>query len=115
MSDTRRFVSAEPRSCPTGHGIPFADECEEGCAFCRPMSNPKPVITQLAWHLYVHPKALRNWIRQHAAEAATATPGDDGGDRGGLRAENKELRRVNELLRAAGAHFAQEIGPTRSP
>ena len=30
-----------------------------------------------------------------------------------LRAENKELRQVNEVLRAASAYFAQEIGSTR--
>jgi transposase len=30
-----------------------------------------------------------------------------------LRAENKELRRVNEVLRAASAYFASEIGPAR--
>ena len=30
-----------------------------------------------------------------------------------LRAENKELRRLNEVLRAASGYFAQEIGPTR--
>lgn len=28
-----------------------------------------------------------------------------------LQAENKQLRRVNEVLRAASAHFAAEIGP----
>jgi transposase len=30
-----------------------------------------------------------------------------------LLAENRELKRVNEVLRAASAYFAAEIGPTR--
>jgi len=30
-----------------------------------------------------------------------------------LRAEVKELRAVNEVLKAASAYFASEIGPTR--
>ena len=30
-----------------------------------------------------------------------------------LRAEVKELRAVNEVLKAASAYFAAEIGPTR--
>jgi len=30
-----------------------------------------------------------------------------------LMAENAELRRVNEVLRAASAYVASEIGPTR--
>ena len=61
-------------------------------------------------------RALRSWIRQDEA---------DWGERDDrpttemieenrrLRAENKELRRVNEVLRGASAYFAQEIGPTR--
>lgn len=61
-------------------------------------------------------RALRSWIRQDEA---------DWGERDDrpttemieenrrLRAENKELRRVNEVLRGASAYFAQKIGPTR--
>jgi transposase len=30
-----------------------------------------------------------------------------------LRRENAELRKVNEILKAASAYFAQELGPTR--
>ncbi|EUA32832.1 transposase family protein [Mycobacterium xenopi 3993] len=73
-------------------------------------SDPKPVIAQLARQLNVHPEALRNWIRQDEADRGER---DDrpttemiAGDRR-LRAENKELRRVNEVLRAASAYFAR--------
>ena len=69
--------------------------------------DPKPVIRRLAEQLNVHPEALRNCIRQ--AEA-------DRGERGDrptteMIAENR--RRVNEVLRAASAYFAAEIGQTR--
>ena len=79
-------------------------------------SDPKPVIAQLARQLNVHPEALRNWIRQDEADRGKR---DDRPttqmieENRRLRAENKELRRVNEVLRAASAYFAQEIGPTR--
>ena len=69
--------------------------------------DPKPVIRRLAEQLNVHPEALQNCIRQ--AEA-------DRGERGDrptteMIAENRLL--VNEVLRAASAYFAAEIGPTR--
>ena len=79
-------------------------------------SNPKPVIAQLARQLNVHPEALRNWIRQDEADRGER---DDRPtteiveENRRLRAENKELRRVNEVLRVASAYFAQEIGPIR--
>jgi len=79
-------------------------------------SDPKPVVRRLAEQLNVHPEALRNWIRQDQA---------DRGERGDqpttemieenrrLRREVAELKRVNDVLRAASAYFAAEIGPTR--
>ncbi|MEE2056025.1 transposase [Rhodococcus artemisiae] len=72
-------------------------------------SDPNPVLRRLAEQLNLHPAALRNWIRQ--AEA-------DHGEREDrpttamleeswrLAKENAELRRVNEVLRAASAYFA---------
>ena len=79
-------------------------------------SDPKPVIRQLAAQLGVHHEALRNWIRQDQA---------DKGERGDvpttemlqenrrLRQEVAELRRVNEILKAASAYFASEHDQTR--
>ncbi len=79
-------------------------------------SDPKPVIKRLAEQLGVHPEALRNWIRQDQA---------DRGERDGqpttemveenrrLRREVAELRRANEILKAASAYFASELDPTR--
>ena len=64
----------------------------------------------------VHPEALRNWVCQ--AEADTGERHDRPttemlAENAPLARENAELRRVNEVLRAASAYFASEIGPTR--
>jgi transposase len=79
-------------------------------------SEPKPVMAHMARQLGIHPEALRTWIRQDEA---------DRGERGDrpttamleenrrLKRENAELRKVNDVLRAASAYFASEIGPTR--
>jgi transposase len=70
----------------------------------------------VARDLGVHRETLRLWVRQ--AEA-------DGGRRGDrlttaererlktLERENRELRRANEILKAASAFFASELDPTR--
>ena len=71
-------------------------------------SDPKPVIRRLAEQLNVHPEALRNWIRQAEADAGER---DDRPmtamieENRRLARENAELRRVNEVLRAASAYF----------
>jgi transposase len=79
-------------------------------------STPKPVIAQLACQLNVHPEALRNWIRQDEADRGArhdrpTTEMLEENRR--LRAEVKQLRAVNEVLKAASAYFASEIDPTR--
>ena len=79
-------------------------------------STPKPVIAQLARQLNVHPEALRNWIRQDEADRGArhdrpTTEMLEENRR--LRAEVKQLRAVNEVLKAASAYFTSEIDPTR--
>jgi transposase len=74
------------------------------------------VIARLGRQLNVHPEALRNWIRQDEADRGErhdrpTTEMTEENRR--LRAENKELRRVNDVLKAASAYFASEIAPTR--
>jgi transposase-like protein len=79
-------------------------------------SEPKPTIRRLAEHLGVHHEALRNWIRQAEADAGERTdrPTTDMAEENKrLRQEVAELRRANEILKAASAYFAAELDPTR--
>jgi transposase len=79
-------------------------------------SDPKPVIRELADQLGVHREALRNWIRQDQAdhgERADLLSTPDLEEPRRLRKENAELRRANEILKAASAYFASELDPTR--
>ena len=71
------------------------------------------VITRVARQLGIGPESLRSWVRQ--AEV-------DGGRRPGvptvdqqrlveLERENRELRRANDILKAAASFFARELDP----
>ena len=75
--------------------------------------NEWQAITSIAGKLGAAPETVRKWVRQ--AEI-------DGGSRPGvssaeaerikdLERENRELRRANEILKAASAFFAREPGP----
>ena len=61
-------------------------------------------IARVGRQLGVHPEALRGWVKQ--AEI-------DGGLRPGTATEDaqRELRRANEILKAASAYFARELDP----
>ena len=79
-------------------------------------SDPKPVIAQLARQLNVHPEALRTWLRQDEAdrgERQDRPTTEMMEENRRLRAEVKQLRAVNDVLKAASAYFASEIDPTR--
>jgi transposase len=71
------------------------------------------VITRVARQLGIGSESLRGWVRQ--AEV-------DGGHRPGVTSEERrriaelerevrELRRANEILKAASAFFARELDP----
>jgi transposase len=79
-------------------------------------ADPKPVIRRLADQLGVHHEALRNWIRQDQADQGERDDRPSTAmleENRRLRQEVAELRRVNEVLRAASAYFASELDPTR--
>ena len=94
----------------------YPDELRERAVRLYRESEPKPSFRRLAGQLNVHPEALRNWVRQDEAdrgERQDRPSTDMVTENQRLAAENAELRRVNEVLRAASAYFASEIGPTR--
>jgi transposase len=79
-------------------------------------SNPKPTFRRLGEQLGVHPEALRNWIRQDEADRGERDDRLSTVEREEmvrLRKEVAELRRANEILKAASALFASELDPTR--
>ena len=79
-------------------------------------SDPKPVIRRLAEQLGVHPEALRNWIRQDQADQGERSDRPTTAETEEvrrLRKEVAELRRANEILKAASIFFAQEADPHR--
>lgn len=71
------------------------------------------VVTRVARQLGIGTESLRNWVRQTEI---------DGGQRPGLSSEERqrmaalerevrELRRANEILKAAAGFFARELDP----
>ena len=92
----------------------FDAEFREGAVrLVRETGKP---IAQIARDLGVNEGTLGNWVNRHRIVHGQAEQPVSGPDRARLRElerENAELRRVNEVLRAASAYFASEIGPTR--
>ncbi|MHA6628129.1 transposase [Pseudonocardia sichuanensis] len=94
----------------------YPDELRERAVRLYFESEPRPVIRRLAEQLGVHHEALRTWIRQAQADRGQRTDlptTAEVEELRRLRKENAELRRANEILKAASAFFAQEIDPTR--
>jgi transposase len=70
-------------------------------------------LARVGRQLGVHPEALRGWVKQAEIDNGTR-PGVASADAqriAELERENRELRRANEILKAASAYFAQELGP----
>ena len=57
------------------------------------------------------PETLRKWVRQAEVDAGQCpgTTTDESAELKRLRRENAELRRANEILKAASAFFAAEL------
>ena len=94
----------------------YPDELRRRAVRLYRESDPKPVIRKLAEQLGVHHEALRGWIRQDKAdqgERSDLPTTDMIEENRRLREENLELRRVNEILKAASAYFAAEHDRTR--
>jgi transposase len=70
-------------------------------------------IARVGRQLGIHPEALRTWIRQAEIDGGTrpGTTTDDSRRIAELEREVRELRRANEILKAASAYFARELDP----
>jgi transposase len=56
-------------------------------------------------------QTIHNWVRKAQVDAGTrpGTTSEESAELRKLRAENRELRRANEILKAASAFFAAEL------
>jgi transposase len=70
-------------------------------------------LARVGRQLGVHPEALRSWVNQAEIDDGER-PGITTGDKQRiveLEREVRELRRANEILKAASAYFARELDP----
>ena len=75
--------------------------------------NSHGVIARVATQLDVSYESLRKWVRQAEVDGGER-PGTSTADRQRiveLEKENRDLRRANEILKAASAFFARELDP----
>jgi transposase len=73
-------------------------------------------ITQVAADLGIHPETLRLWVRQAEADDGTRADRLTTAEReelAALRREIRDLRRSNEILKAASVFFAKELDQPR--
>ncbi|HEU0251146.1 MAG TPA: transposase [Solirubrobacteraceae bacterium] len=71
-------------------------------------------IASIAKDLGMHPETLRRYVRQAQAAAGGDVPsGEEREEIRLLRREVFELRRANEILKAASLFFARELDPDR--
>ena len=70
-------------------------------------------ISSIATKCGMTPETLRKWVRRAEVDGS-ARPGLTSDERrrlAELERENRELRRANEILKAASAFFARELDP----
>ena len=73
-------------------------------------------IAHIAKDLGIHREALRQWVREAEADNGSRldrVTSDEHERLKALERENRELRKANEILKAASVFFAKELDPTR--
>ena len=75
-------------------------------------SRRKGAIKRIGGQLGVNPEALRTWVRavEQGGRNERGEVSDQEAHIRALEAENRELRRANEILKAASAFFRAEPG-----
>lgn len=92
----------------------YPDELRERGVRLALESN-RPIV-QVAKDLGIQRESLRRWVRQAEADAgqrADLLTSDERERLKTLEREVKELRRANEILKAASVFFATELDPPR--
>ena len=74
-------------------------------------------ISRVAKHLGLYAETVRQWVRDDglgkrpSGERVVGSEADKAARIAELEQENRELRRANDILKAASAFFAQEMNP----
>jgi transposase len=75
-------------------------------------SSQWAAITSIAAKVGVSAETLRRWVRDAEGAGTAVTSAESGSERvRELERENRELRRANEILKAASIFFARELDP----
>jgi transposase len=91
----------------------YSDELRERAV--RLVFESQRPIAHVARDLGIHKEALRLWVRQAEADAGTRSDRLTTDERERLKAlerENRELKKANEILKAASVFFAKELDGT---
>src|SRR5579872_5088675 len=70
-------------------------------------------VSRVARQLGIGTESLRNWVKQADIDSGKR-PGVTSAEQrriAELERENRELRRANDILKAAASFFARELGP----
>jgi transposase len=92
----------------------YSDELRER-AVRLAVESGRP-IAHVARDLGVGAESLRGWVRQAQADGGERSDLLTSAERDRLKQlerENRELRKANEILKAASVFFAKELDPTR--
>ncbi|MFE5583085.1 transposase [Kitasatospora sp. NPDC056531] len=93
----------------------YPDELRERAV--REVRSTGRPVAHVARDLGIHKEALRSWVRQAEADSGERDDRLTTAERDELRELRKEvaeLRRANEILKAASVFFAQEIDRPRT-
>jgi transposase len=83
----------------------------------RELGRGQGAIARVAQQLGLHPEVLRGWVRAQekgqrpSGERVAGSEVEKDARIAELERENRELRRANDILKAASAFFAQEMNP----
>jgi transposase len=92
----------------------YPDELRERAVrLCLESERP---VSQIAGDLGIRYESLRRWVRRAEADAGKRAEILNSSERerlGELEREVRELRKANEILRAASVFFAKEPDPPR--
>ena len=75
--------------------------------------SARGTLARVREQLGINPETLRNWVEKAEIDSGQR-PGTTSDDRkriAELEREVRELRRANEILKAASAYFARELDP----